>query len=143
MNLKKRLLSALTLVALVVQMLGCLPVAAASTTKIPKFLILGNSFAIDAMTNFHKVLKAEGVTEYTIGYLYYSGCTLKQHASHAETNAPAYRYFKTTAASNSWSKTLDTSMLTAMQDEPWDYVFLQQASGYSASPSSTTRIWTT
>ena len=139
MNMKKRLLSALAMVVLVAQLIGCMPAAAAPTSdspSIPKFLLVGNSYSVDAMNQFHNVLKAEGVTEYTIGYLFYSGCTLNKHVSHAQTNANAYRYFKAAADSNGWVRTLDTSMLTALQDEPWDYVFLQQASGYSARPDS-------
>ena len=144
MNMKKRLLSALTLVALVLQLLGCLPAAAATTTtaaetpKIPKFLIVGNSFAVDAMKSyFRAILKAEGVTEYTIGYLYYAGCTVAEHASFAKDDEAVYEFYKSTASSG-WPEDAadDTTMLTALRDEEWDYVFLQQASKKAADPDT-------
>ena len=127
--MKKRLLSASTLIALVVQLIGCMPVAAAAPTKIPKFLILGNSFARDAMDEFHHVLKAEGVKEYTIGYLFHEACTLEMHAGYAKSGEKQYSYRKVTNEMSAWDKPANYphTMLDGVLDEPWDYIFLQGA----------------
>lgn len=136
--MKNRLLAAFTLVVLVVQLTGCMPAAPAATTKIPKFLIVGNSFARDSMSEFHNVLKAEGVEEYTIGYLYRGSCSLNTHAKYAASGAKGYSYRKITHNDTEWNvpDTNTNTMLEAITDEPWDYVFLQQVSGESANPDS-------
>lgn len=136
--MKNRLLAAFTLVVLVVQLTGCMPAAPAAATKIPKFLIVGNSFARDSMSEFHNVLKAEGVEEYTIGYLYRGSCSLNMHAKYATSGTKGYSYRKITEDLADWNIPEENSntMLEALQDEEWDYVFLQQVSGESANPDS-------
>lgn len=140
MTFKKRFLSALLLLALTVQLIGLMPAAAAGaseSTSTPKVLIIGNSYSLDVMYyQLHNVLRTEGVMDYTMGVLYYAGCTLNRHASNSKNNTAEYTYYKIKGPANAWTKTANTAMLTALQDEDWDYIFLQQSSGYSARPAS-------
>lgn len=99
-----------------------------------KILAVGNSFSVDAMEYLYQMLKGAGVEEVVLGNLYYGGCTLEQHLDFGKNNKTVYKYYKNTAGT--WESTDSATMATALRDEAWDYITVQQASGKSGVPSS-------
>ena len=94
-----------------------------------KVLAIGNSFSVDSMTYLYDIAKAEGVEEIILGNLYIGGCSLQTHANNASSGSASYKYYKNTTGE--WTETASVSMLTALKDEAWDIVTLQQSSGVS------------
>lgn len=105
------------------------PDAPLSDGKTLKMLAIGNSFSDNTVQYLYDVAKAEGMTDIVIGRLYIGGCSLAMHVENAETNAPAYSYYKND--SGMWKETEAASLLYALQDEQWDIITMQQASGSS------------
>ncbi len=99
-----------------------------------RILAIGNSFSVDAMTYLYEIAKAEGVETIILGNLYIGGCTLQKHSENVDSNAAAYTYYKN--VDGTWTKTAAVSLLTALQDESWDIITMQQASGSSGLPST-------
>ena len=97
-------------------------------------LAVGNSFSWDAMEYLAQILREIGYTDVFLGNLYIGGCTLQTHASNVESGSGAYQYRTTT--NGSWSSENAYSSLTAMKSRLWDFVSVQQASGYSGIPDS-------
>ncbi len=98
--------------------------------RVVKILAIGNSFSADAVEqNLHELAAAEGIST-IIGNMYIGGCTLKRHLRNARENRPAYAYRKigTDGIKKNRKK---TTLIEALGDEQWDYVSVQQASGYS------------
>lgn len=100
-----------------------------------RILAIGNSFSEDAIEqNLHDIALAAGDTA-IIGNLYIGGCELEKHTYNALYDAPAYRYRKIDADGN-MTQTDRTTVKTALADDEWDIVTLQQASHYSGLPQS-------
>ncbi len=91
-----------------------------------KILAIGNSFSTDSMQYLYEILKEGGVEEIVLGNLYYGGCSLDQHYTFNKGDLANYKYYKNTAGS--WGLTEDFKMSSALADEEWDYVSLQQTS---------------
>ena len=91
-----------------------------------KILAIGNSFSTDSMEYLYQIMKDGGVEQIVLGNLYYGGCSLDQHYSFAKADSASYKYYKNT--SGKWVATADYKMSTALADEEWDYVSLQQTS---------------
>lgn len=102
--------------------------------KTLKVLAIGNSFSNDTTEYLYDIAIAEGMTDVVIGRLYYGACSVQQHAAYAKDNKPVYVYYKNN--SGYWDKTPDATMLQGLQDEDWDIITLQQASGISGVPDS-------
>ena len=94
-----------------------------------KVLAIGNSFSNNTTEYLYDIAKAEGVTDIVIGRLYISGCSLAKHVENAKSNAAAYIYYKNN--SGKWERIESASLLYALQDEDWDIITMQQASGAS------------
>ena len=95
-----------------------------------RVLAIGNSFSEDAVeNNLHELGEAQG-TCIIAGNLYIGGCPLQRHWDNAQNDRPAYRYRKVDAEGKQQQHD-NTRLSTALQDEHWDYVSLQQASGLS------------
>ncbi|MBE6560311.1 MAG: DUF4886 domain-containing protein [Ruminococcaceae bacterium] len=103
-------------------------------TKSIKILAIGNSFSVDAMQYLWNILKDGGVEKITLGNLYIGGCSLEKHANNIASGAGAYTYYKN--ISGSWTTTSNTAVLTALKQEDWDIVTVQQASNYSGMAST-------
>jgi hypothetical protein len=99
-------------------------------TKTLKILAIGNSFSVDAMAYLWKICDSAGYGEVVLGNLFIGGCTLEMHWENISTNAPAYIYYKTDE-NGEWKTNPDTAVETALLDEEWDIITLQQASGSS------------
>ncbi|MBE6680642.1 MAG: DUF4886 domain-containing protein, partial [Ruminococcaceae bacterium] len=102
-----------------------------------KILAIGNSFSVDAMQYLWDIANDGGV-KVVLGNLYIGGCSLNTHAKNIEENKAAYTYYKNT--SGSWSTTANTSIATALADEEWDIITVQQASNYSGVASSYSKL---
>lgn len=110
---------------------------ASASSKTIRILAIGNSFSEDAIEqNLYELAQASGRT-IVIGNLYIPGCSLERHLQNAQTNAPAYRYRKI-SADGTMTQRDGTTLEAALQDEPWDFVSLQQASHFSGLYSTYT-----
>lgn len=112
---------------------GWLPVGqveVANNPKVVKILAIGNSFSQDAVEQYlHELANNAGITT-IIGNMFIGGCTLETHQANATGNVAAYSYRK--IGTNGIKVTTDNvSLESALADEEWDYVSLQQASGLS------------
>ena len=111
----------------------------ASATFVPdntsiSILAIGNSFSVDAMEYLYGYLRQAGYTDIFLGNLYIGGCTLQTHAGNITNGSAAYRYY--TNSTGSWSYIEGKDAVSAMQSRKWDYVSMQQASGWSGMPDS-------
>jgi len=94
-----------------------------------RILAIGNSFSQDAVEQYlYQLAKAENI-ETVIGHMFIGGCSLEQHLSHANSNSAAYEYRKIVEGNK--TSTSHVSLTTAIADEDWDYISVQQVSGKS------------
>lgn len=95
-----------------------------------KILAIGNSFSEDALESYlHDLIKADGVSV-VIGNASIGSASLSLHVQNAQNNAAAYSYRK---IGQSGVKTTaeNTTLATALADENWDYISMQQVSSES------------
>lgn len=97
-------------------------------------LAIGNSFSVDAMQYLYQILQELGYKDIYLGNLYIGGCTLQTHAGNVTNNSKAYTYYVN--KTGSWTKTANFAPLNAMKEMDWDYVSMQQASGFSGVADS-------
>ncbi len=90
-----------------------------------KILAIGNSFSEDATTYLHDIAKADGKVCKIVN-LYIGGCSLETHWNNVINDSSLYAY-----ELNGSNTGQMVSMKEALQEEEWDYVTMQQASGYS------------
>lgn len=100
-----------------------------------KILAIGNSFSVDSMEYVYQVAQSAGIEKVTLGNLYIGGCSLDTHLSNATNNANAYTYYYTNT-NGTWSSKGGQSIKTAVESDDWDFITLQQVSGYSGVSSS-------
>ena len=103
-----------------------------------RVLAIGNSFSADVVEqNLHELAKAQGKS-LIIGNLYIGGCTLERHWKNIRSARRSYAYRK--IAENGQkvgiAKQVKYSIQAALDDEPWDFIMLQQQSGLSGVQSS-------
>ncbi len=99
-----------------------------------KILAIGNSFSVDSMQYLYGIAKDAGIETVVLGNLYFGGCSLAQHLDFAANNSAPYQYYKNT--SGIWEVTNDYQTETAIGDEDWDYISLQQTSKTSGLAES-------
>ena len=97
-----------------------------------KILAIGNSFSVDGTEYLWDVLTDAGIENVTVGNLYIGGCTLNTHWTNISTDKEAYTYYKNTTGS--WTETADYKVSTALLEEDWDIITVQQSSKYSGMP---------
>lgn len=93
-----------------------------------KILAIGNSFSQDSLSMVYDIAKSAGIDVVTAN-LNFNGCSLQTHWINASSNNAYYTYQKWTSAG--MSQKPKQTMKTALLDENWDYIILQQYSGYS------------
>ncbi len=107
-----------------------------SVRRSVKILAIGNSFSVDAMQNhLYDVLKSADYDQVILGNLYVGGCSLDQHWSYINGKQSAYTYYKNDD-NGEWVKTEGYDALTALQEETWDVITVQQVSGNSGMPDT-------
>lgn len=100
------------------------------TTDTLRVLAIGNSFSQDAVEQYlHELAEVSG-KPIVIGNLYIGGAPLSLHWKNVQTDSAAYSYRKIDVKGEK-TTTENISIRTALQDERWDYVSLQQASPLS------------
>ena len=98
--------------------------------KIIKILAIGNSFSEDALENYlYDLAKADG-NKIIIGNLYIGGAPISLHVKNGVENKNAYSYRKVNELGVKTTQK-ETSIETALKDEKWDYISLQQSSPLS------------
>jgi hypothetical protein len=97
-------------------------------------LAIGNSFSDDAMEYLFQILQDLGYKDIFLGNLYIGGCTLQTHAGNLTNNLGAYDY--RTNSAGKWSTAANHTAGSALKERDWDYVSMQQASGYSGVADS-------
>ncbi len=95
-----------------------------------RVLAIGNSFSQDAIEQYLHELAAASGKPMIIGNLYIGGAPLSLHWENAKGDKPAYGYRKI-AVDGKKVEQEHTSIASALKDEPWDYVSLQQVSQLS------------
>ena len=108
-----------------------------SAQRTLKLLAIGNSFSDDAVQYLYTLAKKAGAKNIVVASLDVPGCELKVHRQNAQSDAPAYKYSKCSKSTGEKMKIYtNVSMLSALKDENWDYISLQQASALSGIPKS-------
>ena len=93
-----------------------------------KILAIGNSFSVDAMKNhMYDMFKSADYDQVILGNLYIGGCSLDTHWNNLNGNLSAYQYQKNDD-NGEWVYTENATALSALQDEDWDIITIQQAS---------------
>ncbi|MCL7989176.1 DUF4886 domain-containing protein [Sphingobacterium sp. lm-10] len=118
------------LVLLLSLQVGMAQVKDAVSKQALKVLAIGNSFSEDALENYLHELAATADREIIIGNLYIGGAPLDLHVRNAQEDKAAYSYRKVHLDGSKTTQE-NTSISTALADEDWDYVSLQQASPLS------------
>ena len=92
-----------------------------------KILAIGNSFSNDAVSLVYDIAKSAEI-DVVVANLNFNGCSLETHWKNASSNNAYYSYQKWTSSgmTSESKKTMDSAVL----DEDWDYITLQQYSGY-------------
>ncbi|MBR3979503.1 MAG: DUF4886 domain-containing protein [Oscillospiraceae bacterium] len=108
--------------------------APVSDGKTLKLLAISSSFGENTNHYVYDAAMAEGYDTVIVGRLYASGCTLQTHLEKALSGENFYRYTK--IQDGTWEEYKNTSMLTALQDEDWDVIFMQQSAHRSPMPET-------
>jgi hypothetical protein len=97
-------------------------------------LAIGNSFTADSFVYLADMLNDIGVEEFKIAYLYIGGTSLAQHANNLRNDLASYEYREWT---NEGHRVLDSyKASTALREDMWDLVVVQQVSGLSGIKDS-------
>ena len=108
----------------------------ASVRRSLKILAIGNSFSVDAMNNhLYDVLKSADYDQVILGNLYVGGCSLDTHWNYINSNSGSYEFYKNDD-NGKWVVTPNYTALTALQEENWDIITVQQVSGSSGMPET-------
>ena len=109
-------------------------ISTADKTKPIKILSIGHSFSKDVMTtNLYNMFKEGGYEDVTIGYLYMAGCSMPKHLYNIQNNLAQYEYSKN--STGTWVTKYNTSALTALKEEEWDFVTVQSSPDYIGGQS--------
>lgn len=95
-----------------------------------RILAVGNSFSDDGTEYLPSLLEAAGIHNVIIARLYIGGCSLERHCKQYESDGKDYQYYKS-GSDNRWNVKMGTTITYGLEDEPWDIITIQQASGYS------------
>jgi len=98
-----------------------------------KVLAIGNSFSQDATEYLYHIAESYGIKEIKIGNLYIGGCSLETHWNNADYDREDYTYYKNTTGTFQKST---SSIKSALSEEDWDIIVMQQVSGLSGVESS-------
>lgn len=98
-----------------------------------KILAIGNSFSMDGEQYLWNICKEGGYEEVVIANLYKGGCTLEQHWNYISNKTESYTYYKNT--NGTWKSTSNITAQTAISEEEWDIITVQQGSSQSTNTS--------
>ncbi len=92
-----------------------------------RVLVVGNSYACNAVDSYLQDMLASTVEHFVIGRLHKGSCSLAMHLNYAETDEPAYNYRKYSEDSVLLRQD-ECTLAEAIADERWAWVSLQQYS---------------
>lgn len=95
-----------------------------------KILAIGNSFTDDGMAFLPGLIGNAGLFKVKVAKIVVGGTSLQYHYNHAKQNDEVYNYAVSEGGKSSVSKG-KTSFQTALSDDRWDIVVMQQVSQYS------------
>ena len=98
-------------------------------------LMIGNSFSDDTIQWVYEICDDLNI-EVNLANLYIPGCSLDTHYNNLTKGTKAYEYRTYVKSSKTWKTTNNYSIQKAFNDYDWDFISLQQASGFSGQPSS-------
>ena len=103
-----------------------------------KVLMIGNSFADDAINYAYEIAKNAGIPEenIVIADIYIGGCVINTHWQNALNNEPAYRFGLEKEGWFDGSSYTSWTMEQAIKYTDWDFITFQQGSSASGDPSS-------
>lgn len=92
-----------------------------------KVLVLGHSLMVDSGHMLALISATEGMENFTLGTLYYSGCPLYRHVEFLTNDTPAYKlYMSSTNDPNQPPEQIaDVTMGQALRYQDWDIVVMQ------------------
>ena len=95
--------------------------------KALKVLTIGHSLSNDANWLLSLVADAEGYENLTVGFLYYSGCSLSKHVQFMNSNSTEYKlWLSSTETANEAPQEIDNvTMQTAVEYDYWDIIIMQ------------------
>ncbi|HLQ99647.1 MAG TPA: DUF4886 domain-containing protein [Sphingobacterium sp.] len=103
--------------------------------KVVRVLAIGNSFSQDGIENYlHELAEAAGI-KMIIGNLYIGGASLALHVDNIRGDKAKYSYRKI-GANGEKNITPDTKISDVLSEEKWDFISLQQVSGFSGKLNS-------
>lgn len=137
----KRILSLTLVFLLVLGMCACGSGEATETTAEPtveettmdwtkldslKVLVLGHSLMVDSGHMLALIAATEGMQNFTLGTLYYSGCPIYRHVEFLTNNTPAYTlYLSSTDTANQPPEQMkDVTMEQALRFQDWDIIVM-------------------
>lgn len=104
--------------------------------KTLRILAVGNSFTNDTMEYVAQIAHSAGYNV-TVGVLWESGVSMEEHVNYIGRNSPVYKYEKFSKSSGyNGVERSGVAPSTALSDEKWDLVFLQQVSYLNGDPDS-------
>ena len=99
-----------------------------------KILAIGNSFSVDATTYLWSICRASGIENLVVGCAQVGGSSLDNHASYISSDASHYEYIKYTSEYGVIQS--GVTLNTALLDEEWDFITIQQLSSASGKPDT-------
>lgn len=90
-----------------------------------RVLAIGNSFSVDGVEYLKDIAAAQGKA-LVVGNAQIGGCSLDRHLREAEGGNPVYSFSLDRGAVRKVRKS--ATLRSCLEQEPWDYVFLQQQS---------------
>ncbi len=97
-----------------------------------RILAIGNSFSQDSMRHLYAISIGAGVKTVVLGNLYRAGSSIARHWKNAKGGRKDYIYQKNTEGT--WAKMPKATLLDGLRDEKWDYIVMQEFSGYAGLP---------
>lgn len=89
---------------------------------------------MDSMEWLYQIADECGEENIVLGNLYIGNCTLERHWNNAENDLGAYAYYKN--SDGVWNIVKNTKISTAIADEDWDYIVLQNGPTNNGVPDS-------
>lgn len=107
--------------------------------KTIRVLAIGNSFSEDSIEqNLHLIAREKG-TPMVIANMYIGGCSIDRHVNNIRGDIADYRYTKFDVDGNK-TITHNVALSQVIEQEPWDYISVQQVSGSSGYPETYSQL---
>ena len=101
-----------------------------------KILAIGDGSATDAMHNhLYALMKSAAYKTVVLGNLWADDSTLDNHLDNLQNNRDAYTFCKSDI-DGQWTTTENCDLLTALQNEDWDIIVLQQSASLAGTATS-------